>query len=67
MAIVAHGAILRRLIHVLLEIPFPSGIFFELHNTSFSEIHLTAKGPSLLYLNRVPQVAVATAPTRSLI
>ncbi|HEY9899814.1 MAG TPA: histidine phosphatase family protein [Pantanalinema sp.] len=66
-AVVAHGAILRRLIHVLLAIPFPSGIFFELHNTSTTEIHLTAKGPSLLYLNRVPQVAVATAPTRSLI
>jgi probable phosphoglycerate mutase len=66
-AIVAHGAILRRMIHILLDIPFPSGIFFELHNTSSTEIHLTAKGPSLIYLNRVPQIAVTTAPTRSLI
>ncbi|MBO9542200.1 histidine phosphatase family protein [bacterium] len=66
-AIVAHGAVLRRLIHVLLELPFPSGVFFELHNTSTSEIHLTPKGPSLLYLNRIPQAPVATATTRSLI
>lgn len=66
-AVTAHGAILRRMIHVLLDIPFPSGIFFELHNTSYTEIHLSAKGPSLLYLNRVPAAAIATAPTRSLI
>lgn len=66
-AIAAHGAILRRMIHVLLDIPFPSGIYFELHNTSFTEIHLTAKGPSLLYLNRIPQVEIATSPTRSLV
>ncbi|HEY9855175.1 MAG TPA: histidine phosphatase family protein [Stenomitos sp.] len=66
-AVVAHGAILRRTIHTLLNLPFPSGIFFELHNASYSEIHLTPQGPSLVYLNRLPQARIATASTRVLI
>lgn len=66
-AVVAHGAILRRMIHVLLNLPFPSGIFFELHNASCSEIHLSPTGPTLHYLNRVPAVEVSSASTRALI
>lgn len=66
-AVVAHGAILRRTIHTLLNLPFPSGIFFELHNASYSEIHLTHQGPSLVYLNRLPEARIATASTRVLI
>lgn len=66
-AVVAHGAILRRLIHALLQLPFPSGIFFELHNASYSEVHLTPQGPSLVYLNRLPEARIATASTRVLI
>lgn len=66
-AVVAHGAILRRTIHVLLNLPFPSGIFFELHNSSYSEIHLTSQGPSLVYLNRLPEARIATSSTRVLI
>ena len=52
-AIVSHGAILRRMIHLLLDIPFPSGIYFELHNASYTEIHLTTKGATVRCLNRV--------------
>lgn len=66
-AVVAHGAILRRLIHVLLKLPFPSGVFFELHNASYSEIHLTPEGPTLLYLNRIPSARISSATTRSLL
>lgn len=66
-AVVAHGAILRRTIHALLDLPFPSGVFFELHNASYSEIHLTPQGPSLVYLNRLPEARIATASTRVLI
>lgn len=66
-AVVAHGAILRRLIHALLTLPFPSGVFFELHNASYSEIHLTSQGPTLVYLNRLPEARIATASTRVLI
>lgn len=66
-AVVAHGAILRRMIHVLLNLQFPSGIFFELHNASCSEIHLSPTGPTLHYLNRVPAVEVSSASTRALI
>lgn len=66
-AVVAHGAILRRMIHALLDLPFPSGIFFELHNASYSEVHLTPQGPSLVYLNRLPEAPIATSSTRVLI
>jgi probable phosphoglycerate mutase len=66
-AIVAHGAILRRMIHVLLGLPFPSGVFFELFNASYSEVHLTDHGPTLLYLNRLASVPVSLATTRALI
>lgn len=66
-AFVAHGAVLRRLLHLLLGLPMPSGIFFELHNASYSEVHRTGRGTTLLYLNRLPDAPVAQATTRSLI
>lgn len=66
-AVVAHGAILRRMIHALLGLPFPSGVFFELHNASYSEVHLTSQGPTLVYLNRLPEARIATSSTRVLI
>lgn len=66
-AIVAHGAILRRLIRKLLALE-PGMLDFELSNASCSEIHLTPKGPRLLYLNRIPYAFVrANDPPRHLV
>ncbi len=53
-AIVAHGAILRRMIRKLLALEPGVHLDFELGNASCTEIHLTPKGPRLLYLNRLP-------------
>lgn len=56
-AIVAHGAILRRMIRKLLALDTGVPLDFELANASCTEIHLTPKGPRLLYLNRLPYAA----------
>lgn len=61
-AIVAHGAILKRLIRKLLALGPGVSLDFELANASCTEIHLTPKGPRLLYLNRLPYAAT---PSRS--
>ena len=60
-AIIAHGALLRRLIHKLLALEPGVRLDFELSNASCTELHLTPKGPRLLYLNRLPYAA---APAR---
>lgn len=55
LAVVAHGAILRRLIRKLMGLP---GAFdFELSNASCTELHLSERGPRLIYLNRLPYAA----------
>jgi len=56
-AIVAHGAILRRLIRKLLALEPGVHLDFELSNASCTEIHLTPKGARLIYLNRLPYAA----------
>ena len=60
-AIVAHGAILRRLIRKLLALEPGVPLDFELSNASCTELHLTPKGPRLIYLNRLPY---AVTPAR---
>ncbi len=60
-AIVAHGAILRRMIRKLLALDPGVHLDFELANASCTELHLTLKGPRLIYLNRLPY---ATKPLR---
>lgn len=56
-AVVAHGAILRRMIRKLLALEPSVRLDFELANASCTELHLTPKGPRLLYLNRLPYAA----------
>lgn len=56
-AIVAHGAILRRLIRKLLALEPGVHLDFELANASCTELHLTPKGARLIYLNRLPYAA----------
>jgi probable phosphoglycerate mutase len=57
-AIVAHGAILRRMIRKLLRLDAGVHLDFELANASCTELHLTPKGPRLIYLNRLPYEAM---------
>lgn len=56
-AIVAHGAILRRLIRKLLALEPSVRLDFEIANASCTEIHLMPKGPRLICLNRLPYAA----------
>lgn len=61
LAIVAHGAILRRLIKRLVGLPPGMRLDFEISNASCTELQLTPRGTRILYMNRLPTSA---APLR---